>query len=124
MALLCVPFDDNVLNDAVLLSAALRSTPLAKIPVDRFVDLGSGLADSVFEKIGNGVEARLFVNRFEAFEARCLELHGDTSEESVLACVTEITGMMWRQMTLMITGFGPVFDVRYNKRDDQTRLII
>ena len=57
-----MPFDDNVLNDAKLLTTALRSTLIAKIPVDRIILAGSGLAvDSVFVKSGNGEEAHMFV---------------------------------------------------------------
>jgi hypothetical protein len=38
------------------------------------------------------------------------------SEESVLACITEITGMMWRRMASSLK-IGPVFKVLYNKKD-------
>ena len=34
---LCVPFDDNVLNDEKLLLNALLSTLIVKIPLDRLV---------------------------------------------------------------------------------------
>lgn len=38
------------------------------------------------------------------------------SEESVLACVTEVTGMMWRRLASLV-NMDPVFDVLYNKKD-------
>lgn len=113
-----MPFDDNVLNDAKLLTTALRSTLIAKIPVDRIILAGSGLAvDSVFVKSGNGEEAHMFVERFSAFEERSHELRVGMSEESVLACVTEVTGMMWRKMASYFQDFAPVFKFLYNKKD-------
>ena len=39
------------------------------------------------------------------------------SEESVLACVTEVTGMMWRKMASYFQDFAPVFKFLYNKKD-------
>ena len=114
---LCVPFDDNVLNDEKLLLNALLSTLIVKIPLDRLVHPGSGLAvDSVFIKSGNGEEARIFIDRFVAFEDRCAELRVGMSEESVLACVTEVTGMMWRKLASFM-NIGPAFKVLYNKKD-------
>ena len=113
-----MPFDDNVLNDATLLTTALRSTLIAKIPVDRIILTDSGLAvDSVFVKSSNGEEANMFVDRFSAFEARSRQLRVGMSEESVLTCVTEVTGMMWRMMASYFQDFAPVFKFLYNKKD-------
>ena len=113
-----MPFDDGVLSDAILLTRALRSTVLAKIPVDRLIVPGSGLAvPSVFVKNDNGEEAVTFVDRFSAFEQRSYELRSGMSEENVLACVTEVTGMMWRLMASFFQDFAPVFKVLYNKKD-------
>ncbi len=113
-----MPFDDNVLDDAVRLTIALRSTVIAKIPVHRLILPGSGLAvDAVFVKNCDGEEAQMFVDRFSAFESRCFELGPGMSEESVMACVTEVTGMMWRKMATFSTDFAPVFRVLYNKKD-------
>ena len=113
-----MPFDDNVLNDAALLTTALRSTLIAKIPVDRIILTDSGLAvDSVFVKSSNGEEANMFVDCFSAFEARSRQLRVGMSEESVLTCVTEVTGMMWRMMASYFQDFAPVFKFLYNKKD-------
>lgn len=113
-----MPFDGSVLSDAILLTEALRSTVIAKIPVDRLILPGSGLAvDSVFVKNDNGEEAYMFVDRFLAFEQRSIELRTGMSEENILACVTEVTGMMWRHMALLFQDFAPVFKVLYNKKD-------
>mmetsp|Transcript_16616 Transcript_16616/g.24155 ORF Transcript_16616/g.24155 Transcript_16616/m.24155 type:complete len:480 (+) Transcript_16616:40-1479(+) len=115
--MLCTPFDDNVLNDENLLRSALLSPLNAKIPVDRLVHQFSGLAvDSVFMKCGNGEEACIFVDRFVAFDNRCAELRVGMSELSVQACVTEVTGMMWRKFALYL-NLRPSFKVLYNKND-------
>ena len=81
-----MPFNVNVLNDATLLTAALRSKLIAKIPVDRIILADSGLAvDSVFVKSDLGEEALLFVDRFSAFESRSRQLKVGISERSVMA---------------------------------------
>ena len=113
-----MPFNVNVLNDATLLTAALRSKLIAKIPVDRIILADSGLAvDSVFVKSDIGEEALLFVDRFSAFESRSRQLKVGISERSVMACVTEVTGMMWRTMTLYFQDFDPVFKYQLNDKD-------
>eukprot|EP01035_Chromulina_nebulosa_P041768 gene41768-56549_t len=107
--ILCVPFDSNVLNDENLLLNALLSTLTTKIPVDRLRIPGSGLnVDTVFVRSDFGEEATLLVDRYVAFEDRCAELRVGMSEINVQACITEITGMMWRRMTSFLR-MGPVF---------------
>eukprot|EP01036_Dinobryon_divergens_P036282 gene36282-47219_t len=116
----CVPFDSNVLNDKNLLLNALLSSLITKIPVDRLCIPGSGLnVDTVFVRSDNGEEATMLVDRFVAFEHRCAELRVGMSEESVLLCITEITGMMWRRMASLLK-ISPVFKVLYNNKKDLT----
>ena len=77
----------------------------------------SGLAaDSVLLKSGNGEEARIFIDRFVAFEDRCAELRVGMSEVSVRACVTGVIGMMWHKMASFL-NIGPAFKVLYNRKD-------
>ena len=55
-------------------------------------------------------------SRFMSFEARCSDLHDRMSEEKVLSCVTEITGVMWGHMTNEV-GLEAVFSYGLNKKD-------
>eukprot|EP01037_Dinobryon_pediforme_P020460 gene20460-21089_t len=90
---------------------------MIKIPLDRLVHPSSGLAaDSVLLKSGNGEEARIFIDRFVAFEDRCAELRVGMSEVSVRACVTGVIGMMWHKMASFL-NIGPAFKVLYNRKD-------
>ena len=115
---ICAPFEGNVLCDLDLLKTALKSQLLRHIPVDRYIEDGSGLAvTAVFEKSDNGDEACFLVDRYRAFEGRRTGLRVGMSEESVFACITEVTGMMWGTMALHVQ-LAPIFSVRYNKKDE------
>jgi hypothetical protein len=112
----CKPFDESVLGDAQQLVHALQSPLLCKIPVNRYVADDSGLTyDTVFARNAEE-EATDFVNQFSAFETRCAALRAGMSEESVLACITTITGLMWN-ILLASLPVKQVFMVQYNKKD-------
>jgi hypothetical protein len=88
-----------------------------KIPVDSFIVPGSGLSvTDVFLKDNDGREAEYLVTRFRAFEGRCGELRTGMSEENVLTCITEVTGLMWRHMAKVVL-LKPVFSYHLNKKD-------
>lgn len=117
MRLLCVPFDASVLDDITLLKDALAQPLLAKIPRDSIFLPDSGLdVATVFDMDSGGREAFFLVSRFNAFEDRCRELRPGMSEENVLACITEVTGMMWRRMA-SATQLKPVFSYSLNRKD-------
>jgi hypothetical protein len=114
---LCVPYDENVLNNIILLKEALISPLLMKIPIDGIIEPGSGLSvTDVFWKDNDGREAVYLVTRFRAFEGRCGELRTGMSEENVLTCITEVTGLMWRHMARVVL-LKPVFSYHFNKKD-------
>jgi hypothetical protein len=113
---LCLPFAADALNDVAQLKNAMKARPLVKIPVSRIIPVGSGLGDSSFFEDRVDSEARLLVDRYVAFEDRTMEFKPGMSEEVVLACITEITGMMWRKLALCC-GLTAVFDYNYNKKD-------
>ena len=62
----------------------------------------------MFVKNDNGEEAVTFVDRLSAFEQRSFEHRTGMSEENVLACVTEVTDMIWRLMASFFQDFSPV----------------
>jgi hypothetical protein len=82
---------------------------------NRVISLGSGLADARVFTREEGREAVLFVDRFVAFEARAEMLSESTSKMSVLACITEIAGMMWRKLHSHLR-LAPVFTFAYNSK--------
>jgi hypothetical protein len=113
---LCKPFPDAVLGDATALTGSLLSDLCGTIPLgNRVISLGSGLADARVFTWEEGREAVLFVDRFVAFEARAEMLSESTSKMSVLACITEITGMMWRKLHSHLR-LAPVFTFAYNSK--------
>lgn len=117
MRLLCVSFDASVLDDVTLLKEALAQPLLATIPLDSIISPGSGLnVATVFEKDSGGREAVFLVRRFFAFEARCGELRPGMSEESVLTCITEVTGLMWRHMA-SVMQLKPEFSYYLNRKN-------
>jgi hypothetical protein len=87
---------------------------LRKIPIDGIIEPGSGLSvTDVFLKDNDGREAVYLVTRFRAFEGRCGELRTGMSEENVLTCITEVTGLMWRHMARVVL-LKPVFSYHLN----------
>jgi hypothetical protein len=114
---LCVPYDENVLDNIILLKEALISPLLMKIPVDSFIEPGSGLSvTDVLSKVDDGREAVYLVVRFRAFEGRCGLLRTGMSEENVLTCITEVTGMMREHMADVVM-LRPMFSFQLNKKD-------
>jgi hypothetical protein len=105
-----------VLTSAGTLLEALRSPLLTKIPVgSRVVPSYSGLASPDVFCCDGAEEARLFVDRFVAFESRAEFLGTAMSEESVLATITEITGMMWSKLANVLR-MRAVFTFAYNDK--------
>lgn len=111
---LCVPFDERVLVDIGLLKEALTPRLLVKIPLGPYA---SGLCVAgVFEESYDDRETCYLVHRFRAFEARCGELMLGVSEKTILVCITEVTGMMWRHMA-MVMQLNPVLSYRYHIKE-------
>jgi hypothetical protein len=112
----CRAFDEEALTSAAALLEALRSPLLAKIPVgSRVVAPDSGLAFSDVFCADGAQEARLFLDRFAAFESRAEFLGAALSEELVLATITEITGMMWSKLASLVR-MRAVFSFAYNDK--------
>jgi hypothetical protein len=109
-------FDEEVLTSAGTLLEALRSKLLAKIPVgSRVVPSDSGLTSPDVFCCDDAEEARWLVDRFVAFESRAEFLGTAMSEESVLATITEITGMMWSKLASLVR-MRAVFSFAYNDK--------
>lgn len=115
---ICIPFADTVLGDLEVLKAALLSGLPATIPTgSRVVTEGSGLGDARVFIATEEQEACLLVDRFTAFKARAQSLVGDTrSEETVLTCITEITGIFWKMLSVEVQ-LQELFTYSYNKID-------
>jgi hypothetical protein len=113
---ICLKFDEEVLTSAGTLLEALRSKLLAKIPVgSRVVPSDSGLTSPDVFCCDDAEEARWLVDRFVAFESRAEFLGTAMSEESVLATITEITGMMWSKLASLVR-MRAVFSFAYNDK--------
>lgn len=114
---IAVPFEEKVLDNLQSLISALKSPILATIPINRYIPHASGLSiDTVFAVTTSGEEASFLADRYVAFEFRCKTLEAGMSEETVLACITEVTGAMWKELAL-ITQIEPVFSYAYNNKD-------
>ena len=122
---LCVPFDAETLGDLRTLTDSLKSSLLVQIPMDRGFSMDSGLAPqhNIFVN-GIGSEAMSLVKSFEAFERKCCNsFSGVVSEENVLGCITEITGIMWKDLATIV-DLQQVFSWQLNKIDKSGATVI
>ena len=124
---ICIPFpienEGEMLSDISVLKASLRLPLPCLIPYDPSVFLQEGITTNTFDEslfeFNPTAKVGFLVERFRSFEASCRFLCDSSivSEETVLACITTITGAMWKGFLDIKPLTGVVFEVTYNKKD-------